>query len=88
MQIKQQLLTALTNFGQPYIEVMDGNYSNRNELYLRHRHEGSDLKVDYAQATLENLNKIWKRPIHVETVVDERPKLFSFDGKEHTTKTL
>lgn len=80
--IKEKLLFQLTNFGQPYIYVEDGNYKNRGELYLKHRHEGIDLKVDYANDTMHNLHHIWTRPIHLETVVDETPCLFSFDGKE------
>lgn len=80
--IKEKLLFQLTNFGQPYICVEDGNYKNRGELYLKHRHEGIDLKVDYANDTMHNLHHIWTRPIHLETVVDETPCLFSFDGKE------
>ncbi|MGE3181771.1 MAG: SpoVR family protein, partial [Phycisphaerae bacterium] len=33
-KVKQQLLFMLTNHGQPYIYVVDGNYNNRGELYL------------------------------------------------------
>jgi stage V sporulation protein R len=35
-EIKQKLLFRLTNFGQPFIYVEDGNYGNRGELYLRY----------------------------------------------------
>jgi len=87
-KVKEKLLFQLTNFGQPYIYVEDGNFENRSELLLRHRHEGVDLKVDYAKETLRNLNKIWSRPVHLETVVDKRKKLLSYDGKKHYEKTL
>lgn len=81
-EIKQKLLFRLTNFGQPFIYVEDGNYNNRGELYLRHRHEGVDLKMDYARDTLRNLHKIWSRPVHIETIVDDKKRLISFDGKD------
>ena len=42
-EIKQKLLFQLTNFGQPIVDVLDGNYENRGALYLIHRHEGMDL---------------------------------------------
>jgi stage V sporulation protein R len=87
-KIKEKLLFSLTNFGQPYIYVEDGNYENRGELFLRHRHEGIDLKLDYAKETLKNLQTIWSRPVHIETVIDKRKKLLSFDGKKHSEKTL
>lgn len=80
--IKEKLLFQLTNFGQPYITVEDGNYGNRAELYLKHRHEGVDLKFDYAHDTMRNLHRIWTRPVHLETVIDETPFLLTYDGQE------
>ncbi len=38
-EIKQKLLTQLTNFGQPFIYVQDANHENRGELLLRHDHQ-------------------------------------------------
>jgi len=87
-EIKNKLLSSLTNFGEPYIEVVDGNYANRGELLLEHTHNGVDLKQDYAQDTLRNLYKVWKRPANLKTIVDERPTLMSFDGTEHSSKIL
>jgi stage V sporulation protein R len=81
--VKEKLLFSLTNFGQPFIFVEDGNYLNRGELYLHHRHEGVDLQMDEARDTLANLFKIWNRPVHIETVVDEAKTLLTFDGQEH-----
>jgi stage V sporulation protein R len=85
-EIKQKLLFRLTNFGQPYIVVEDGNYNNRGELYLRHRHEGVDLKIDYARDTLRNLQRIWNRPVHIETILDDKKRLISFDGRDYTER--
>src|SRR5207248_3404246 len=39
-KIKQRLLFSLTNFGKPWIYVVDGNYRNRGELLLKHYHTG------------------------------------------------
>lgn len=87
-KVKQKLLAQLTNFGQPFIYVEDGNYNNRGELYLRHRHEGVDLKQDYARDTLRNLQKIWTRPVLIETIVEGEEKLISFDGSEFKEKDI
>jgi stage V sporulation protein R len=84
--IKTQLLNALTNHGRPFIYVQDGNYRNRGELYLLHQYEGIELKQDYAQDTLANLQKLWKRPVHVETVIDDKPSILSFDGNNHEVR--
>jgi stage V sporulation protein R len=70
-EIKRRLLFQLTNFGQPLIEVLDGNYENRGELYLVHRYEGIDLDVPFAQDTLRNLYTLWGRPVHIETQLKE-----------------
>lgn len=86
-EVKKQLLSNLTNFGQPIIYVEDANHENKGELMLLHQHEGADLKVDYTRATLENVFKIWKRPVSIKTVVDAKSKIYRFDGKEHTEKT-
>lgn len=79
-KIKRQLLMQLTNFGQPVIEVVDANYKNRGELLLLHRHEGFDLDIPFARDTLHNLHAIWKRPVHIETVVNNQKTLYSHEG--------
>jgi stage V sporulation protein R len=80
--IKQKLLSQLTNFGQPLIEVEDGNYMNRKELLLGHVHYGVDLDVNFAHETLRNLFAIWKRPVNLRTKYEEKDVVFHFDGKE------
>ncbi|MGH7491564.1 MAG: SpoVR family protein [bacterium] len=81
--IKQKLLFLLTNHGQPFIYVEDANHRNRGELYLRHQHEGIDLKLDEARDTLRNLYTVWSRPVNLETMVDENKVLLAFDGADH-----
>jgi stage V sporulation protein R len=81
--IKAKLLFSLTNFGQPVIHVEDANFKNRGELYLIHKHEGIDLDIGYARDTLQNIFKIWRRSVHLETKINDRGKLFTFDGKDH-----
>lgn len=88
-EIKQQLLFNLTNFGEPLIEVVNANHQNRGELYLVHRWEAVDLRPDYAAATLENLQALWGRPVHLETILSEKgPALFSYNGKEHEQRLI
>ena len=81
--IKQRLLFDLTNMGRPIIRVTDGNYENRGEMYLTHEFAGPELKVTDARDTLENLYKLWGRPVHIETVLENRISILSFDGNEH-----
>ena len=87
-EIKKQLLHNLVNHGRPFMYVVDGNFRNRGELYLKHEYQRSELKLDYARDTLVNLEKLWSRPVHVETVVDEKPTILSYDGSSHEMKPI
>ena len=84
--VKEKLLFQLTNFGSPYIYVVDANYENRGELLLRHDHRGVDLRADYARETLQALVRVWKRPVVLATIIDGKPALVRYDGKEHSVR--
>jgi stage V sporulation protein R len=86
--VKEKLLFQLTNAGNPFIYVEDSNFDNRGELLMRHDHQGMDLKVDYAREVMRSLLRMWKRPVTVTTIVEGKPTMFRFDGKEHTSKAL
>ena len=68
--------------GHPIIAVTDGNYRNRAELLLKHHHEGMDLDREEALDTLKNLYRVWQRPVNLQTVVEDQPKIYSFDGEK------
>ncbi|MCA8947848.1 MAG: SpoVR family protein, partial [Planctomycetes bacterium] len=80
--IKEKLKTALTNGGEPYIFIEDGNYANRGELLMKHRHDGFDLDENYARETLKNVRRIWNRPVWLATEEEGKEVVLSFDGKE------
>jgi stage V sporulation protein R len=80
--IKQKLLTQLTNFGSPLIQVEDSNYMNRKELLLKHIHYGVDLDMEFATETMRNIYYIWKRPVNLSTIYEEKEVIFNFDGKQ------
>jgi stage V sporulation protein R len=85
-RVKRQLLFSLTNFGRPAILVEDGNYRNRGELLLTHRYEGVGLQMDYAQDTLRNLQRLWGRPVHLETRQEDKKVLLSCEGEQVEVK--
>jgi stage V sporulation protein R len=78
----------LINFGKPWIFGVDGNYHNRGELLLRHAHSGDDLRLDQATDTLANIQFIWGRSVHLQTIVEGKPTLLSLDGSEQTNRTI
>ena len=87
-KIKDKLLHQLTNFGQPIIEVVDGNDDNRGELLLAHKFDGMDLKLDEARDTLVNLSSLWRRPVSIITKVEGKGLKLRFDGKDHSEKKV
>lgn len=80
--IKQKLLMGLTNFGSPIIHIEDANYKNRKELLIKHDHRGVDLDMQFANETLRNIHGIWKRPVTLATISEDKEILVQFDGNE------
>ncbi len=87
-KIKRQLLFQLTNRGRPRIFVVDANYQNRGELYLFHRYEGVEMLLTAARDTLKNVFLCWKRPVHIQTIIDDQYRLLSYDGKDFNERTI
>lgn len=86
--IKAKLLFQLTNFGQPIIRVQNANFENRGELLLEHMFEGIDLQPDFMAQTLQNVFKVWGRPVCLVTFMDGEPQVFRYDGQEFTSKNI
>jgi stage V sporulation protein R len=76
--VKEKLLQTLTNQGQPNISVVDGNFENRGEMLLSHKHQGVDLDMKYARDTMKSIFSVWSRPVHIETEVDGRKKFYTY----------
>ena len=87
-KVRDSLVASMTNFGQPYIVVEDADFQRNRELYLKHCFEGQELDTDYAGRTLRQVQRIWGRTVHLETVVDEKPTLLTFDGQNGSIKAL
>jgi stage V sporulation protein R len=88
IHVKEKLLQSLTNLGQPFIYVKDGNYENRGELLLWHKHEGVDLDINWAQETMKNLSEVWRRPVCIETLTEGVRKVYTYNRGEFSEKNL
>lgn len=78
--IKKKLLFMLSNHGTPRVAVTDANHANRGELELTHEYEGVDVQVEWAQTVLGNLARLWGRPVHLLTRIEEKPARMTHDG--------
>lgn len=83
-KVRDGLVSRLINCGYPYIVVEDGDYQRRGELYLRHCYEDLELDVPYLEKTLPHVYLLWGRPVHLETVIDSKKVIFSYDGKKNS----
>lgn len=76
------------NGGFPYLVVTDGDYHRNGELYVSHRYEGVELDAKYTERTLPYMARLWGKTVHLETVVDGKPMLYTCDGGKTTRKNL
>lgn len=83
-KVRDGLVTSMTNFGYPYITIWDADYNGNTELLLHHHFDGQELDLPYAEKTLEHIYQIWSRPVHLETVRDEKPMRLSYNGERHS----
>ncbi|MBU7005430.1 SpoVR family protein [Phosphitispora fastidiosa] len=87
-KVREGFVTMLTNGGFPHILVEDGNYKGDGELYLRHSHDSRDLDLYYLEKTLPYVYKLWGRTVHMETVVDNKKQLYSYNGTKISKQSL
>lgn len=86
--VRDQLVTSRVNGGFPSLFVKDGDYNRNGELYLMHHFEGTELDLKYIERTLPYVYKLWGKNVHLETMVEEKPIVFSCDGKKTNRKFL
>jgi stage V sporulation protein R len=79
--VRDQLVSMRVNGGFPYITVNDGDFLKNGELYLKHWYEGIELDVKYLERVLPYINQLWGRAVHLESIVEGKPILFTYDSK-------
>ncbi|MEC3796192.1 stage V sporulation protein R [Bacillus velezensis] len=79
--VRDQLVNMRVNGGFPYLTVNEGDYLKNNELYIKHWYEGIELDLKYLEKVLPYLYQLWGRSVHIESVLEDREVMFSYDGK-------
>jgi stage V sporulation protein R len=87
-KVRDSIVASMTNFGYPYLVVDNGDYRGNRELYLKHLYEGQDLDLVYAEKTLQHVYTIWGRPVHLETLYENKRILLSYDGERNSKSSL
>jgi stage V sporulation protein R len=86
--VRDQLVYSRVNGGFPYIVVDNGDFDKNGELYLKHAYEGIELDLKYVERTIPYIHQLWGKTVHLETAIESKPVLFSYDGKKHNRKFL
>ena len=87
-EVRDQLVNMRVNGGFPYITVNDGDYMKNGELYLKHWYEGMELDLKYLEKVLPYVHRLWGRTVHIESSVENRKMMFSYDGRNMQRKFL
>jgi stage V sporulation protein R len=87
-QVRDQLISMRVNGGFPYIVVENGDYLKNGELYLEHGYEGIELDVRYLEHVLPYIHQLWGRTVHMETIIEDRKVVFTYDGKDLSKRNL
>lgn len=78
-QVKETLLKNTGMGSIPVIRIEDADYGHNRVLYLKHAHDGRDLGLEYAERTLSYLHQLWGREVLLETVVQGKGMMLSYD---------
>ena len=87
-KVRDGIVHSMTNFGSPYLVVENGDYRGNRELYIKHLFEGQELDLNYAEKTLQYVYTMWGRPVHLETVYENKRILLTYDGERNSKSTL
>jgi stage V sporulation protein R len=75
-KVRDNLVQQLVNGGNPRIVVLEGDYEGKGGLYLKHRHEGTDLDIVYLEKTLSLVQFLWGKSVSLETVIDAKKVIY------------
>ncbi|AEJ42553.1 SpoVR family protein [Alicyclobacillus acidocaldarius] len=81
-KVRDALVASRINGGIPVLYVEDGDYRRNGELLIRHAFEGMELDLRHLEKVLPYFYRLWGRPVHLQTVVEGRDVIFSYDGKK------
>jgi len=87
-KVRDTIVTNMTNFGHPYLVVDNGDYRGNRELYIKHLYENQEMDLGYAEKTLQHVYVLWGRPVHLETVYENKRILLTYDGERNSKSTL
>lgn len=80
--IKRTLIANVGANSLPVIKIIDADHQRTRTLYLRHYHDGRDLQIEYAEHALKHIQELWGRNVLLETILNNKPTLLSFENEK------
>jgi stage V sporulation protein R len=84
--VREQLIRSRVNGGFPFLIAIDGDYADSGELYIQHQYEDTELDLKYVERTLPFVHHMWGKTVHIETQLESKQVIFSYDGKSISRK--
>jgi stage V sporulation protein R len=76
--VRDTLVQSRIHCGIPYISVT----TQDQHLYLIHHYEGVELDLRHVEKTLPFVYELWGKDVYLETKIEDRNVLFSYDGEK------
>ena len=86
--VRDQLVYSRVNGGYPYLTIVDGNYLGNGELFIQHGYEGAELDLTYLEKTLPYVYQLWGKCVHLQTIIEGKDVVFTYDGSKSHRKFL
>lgn len=74
-EVKEALIAQVGASSIPDIKVEDADFGKSRTLYLKHYHDGRDLQLEYAEATLRHVKALWERDVYLETQLNGKKSI-------------
>lgn len=79
-QIRDTLVNSVGSNSIPIIAVEDADFGKNRTLYLKHKHDGRDLQLEYAEHTLKHVKALWERDVVLESILNGKKSILKLSG--------
>ena len=86
--VKATLIKNVGTNSIPVLKVEDADFGQNRTLYVKHDHDGRDLHIEYAEKSLNYLQRLWGREVVLETVLDGKRSLLCSNDRGFSVRAL
>ena len=86
--VKATLIKNVGTNSIPVLKVEDADFGQNRTLYVKHDHDGRDLHIEYAEKSLNYLQRLWGREVVLETVLDGKRSLLCCNDRGFSVRAL